>query len=122
MLVNLGVFALLASPFYLEASLPPSLATGLKWITIVLGLLWLAIQFFTLPLIMIADEKNLLAGFRDAVHLMTSAPGYALATAGTGLAIGIFSLILIAPLILGGAGLVAVLGNQAAIDRPKTDK
>jgi hypothetical protein len=118
MLLNLTFGGLVAAANILLT--PTEFLPGVvKWVTIVLVGLWLAIQFFTVPYLVLAEEKNLFSSLGDAVRTIYSAPTYALSTAGTGILVGILSLILVAPLIMGGAALVAVLGAQAAIDRPK---
>jgi hypothetical protein len=82
----------------------------------------MAIQFFSLPYCIVEEKKNIIICFRDAVQTIFQAPVYALVTAGAGIVAGVLSLILVAPLVMGGAALVAVLGSQAVIDRPKIIK
>ncbi len=122
MLVNLAFFGLVFSPSLIHLNLSVGFSVALKWVTIILVVLWMAIQFFSLPYCIVEEKKNIIICFRDAVQTIFQAPVYALVTAGAGIVAGVLSLILVAPLVMGGAALVAVLGSQAVIDRPKIIK
>jgi hypothetical protein len=78
------------------------------------------VQFYTLPYLIIQDRKNLWIGLRNGGLAVFSAPFYTLILAGAGLLLAGMSLVLVAPLVLGGPALAAVLANEAALQRLKT--
>jgi hypothetical protein len=86
------------------------------------GIFWLVVQFFALPYLIIQEQKNLLAAWKHGLLIALSAPIFTLFVAGLGLLVGLFSLILVAPLALGGPAFVAVLANEAVLERLKTYK
>jgi hypothetical protein len=93
--------------------------TVVHWIAFLAGILWLAGQFYALPRFILQDEKNLLQAEREGFALAFSMPLFTLAVYGLALAVGLCSLVLVAPLPMGGPALVTVLATQAAFEREK---
>jgi hypothetical protein len=93
--------------------------TAVHWIAFLAGIFWLSGQFYALPRFIFQDEKNLLLAERDGFALAFTQPLFTLAVYGLALAVGLVSLVLVAPLAMGGPALVAVLATQATFDRGK---
>jgi uncharacterized membrane protein YesL len=81
---------------------------------------WAAIQFYTLPILMIQDRKSLREAWRNSLLLTLASPLYLLVLfLFLGLS-GVFSLLLIFPTVLGYFTLLSILANQAVRDRLET--
>jgi hypothetical protein len=93
--------------------------TFVHWIAFLIGVLWLAGQFYALPRFILQDEKNLLLAEREGFALAFTQPLFTLAVYGLALVVGFINLFLIAPLAMGGPALVAVLATQAVFERGK---
>jgi hypothetical protein len=120
MVVNIIVGGVLwAISLFLRNTLPNSGQVS-GWGIGIAALLWWAVQFFALPYLIIQDRKNLWIGLRNGGLAAFSSPFYTLMTAGAGLILAGISLVLVAPLALGGPALVATLANEAALERLKT--
>ena len=93
---------------------------ALGWAALALGLVWLVVQVYTLPLFMGQDRKSIFLALGNGARAAFSAPLFTAVAAGFALAVEAVSLLLVAPLALGGPGLVAVLATRAAFERQKT--
>ena len=122
MLGNLlvGVIFWANASFY--ASFPGDVWRIARPVLIAVGVAWLVVQFYALPYLVIQERKNLLVAWKNGLLTALSAPIYTLVVAGLGLGAGLISLILVAPLALGGPAFVAVLANEAVLERLKTYK
>lgn len=100
----------------LETAWAP-LLQALFWI---LGALWLAVQFYALAYLMEQERKSLPLALRNGLFTLLAAPGYSLVLMGAALLVGAISLALVAPLILGGSGLLALIAAYAVRERIET--
>lgn len=116
MAANLAVGFILWANRFFYSSFPGNVWTIARPVLVLLGLAWIVIQYFALAYLMVQERKNLLIAWRSALGLVWRAPGYALAASGFGLLVGLISLVLVAPLAVGGPALVALVANQAVID------
>lgn len=120
MIVNLLIGAALWGGQTLAARLPSGLNASLKLIFFLIGLVAFTLQFLTPAYLMVQDRKNLALAWRNSWRLLTSAPLFTLGVSGSALLALVVSLILVAPLAVGGPALLALLANQAVIDHPDT--
>ena len=104
------------------ASFPAEVWRVARPVLVAVGVAWLVVQFYALPYLVIQERKNLLVAWKNGLLTALSAPVYTLVVAGLGLGVGLISLILVAPLALGGPAFVAVLANEAVLERLKTYK
>lgn len=84
---------------------------------LVLGVMWWVVQFYALPYFMEQEEKSLRLALRNGLFTALAAPGFTFLVVGMALIVVVLSLGLVAPLFLGGPGLVATLGSRAVRDR-----
>ena len=119
MLANLLAGGVVWAGFDLAARLGGAWAAA-RWIALALGLVWLSVQLYALPFFMAQDRKSILLAFRNGFRAASTAPLFTLLVLAPALAVGAVSLLLVAPLALGGPGLIAVLAAQAAFARTRT--
>jgi uncharacterized membrane protein YesL len=92
-------------------------ALGLQVFVLGLGLLWLSIQFYTLPYMMEQDQKQLRLALRNGLITTLAAPVYTLMLLSLSAVLVVLSFVLVFPLIMGAPGLIAALGNHAVLER-----
>lgn len=84
------------------------------------GLLWLAMQLYVWPFLMVQDDPRLRLALKNAAFLSLASPLYTLTLlAGAALAV-VFSLVTVAPLALFLTSFLALLGNRAVLERLRT--
>ncbi|HEY3345759.1 MAG TPA: hypothetical protein VGJ97_12565 [Anaerolineaceae bacterium] len=118
MLANLAVGAGLWGLAAAGSALGAGRAVG--WAVALIGLFWLGIQYYALPIFMLQERKRIWRAWGSAARVAFSAPLFTLITFGLALVLGLVSLILVAPLAMGGAGLIVVLAAQATFERLQT--
>ncbi len=87
---------------------------------LLLGLMWLGVQFYPLPYLMEQEEKSLRLALRNGLFTLLAAPGYTLVVVSGAVVIAALSIGVVAPLFLGGPCLIAVLGTHAVRERIET--
>ncbi len=117
MLANLFIgLALIASVDayrLIEANWAP-IARGL---TVAIGVAWVMIQFYAVPLLMVQEQKSLRLAWRNSLMMTLASPGYLLALFVFLALFGMVSALLVFPLILGFVSLLSLLASQAVSDR-----
>ena len=84
------------------------------------GLLWLAMQLYVWPFLLVQEDQRLRIAFKNAAFLALASPLYTLTLlAGAALAT-VLSLAAIAPLALFLISFLALLGNRAVLERLQT--
>lgn len=84
------------------------------------GLLWLAMQLYVWPFLMVQEDHRLRVALKNAAFLSLASPLYTLTLlAGAALAF-VLSLATIAPLALFLISFLALLGNRAVLERLQT--
>jgi uncharacterized membrane protein YesL len=117
MLVNVLAATIVVANYLFYSAMDVRWANFLKALFIILGLLWLVVQFYMLPYMMEQERKHLGIAFRNGLFTMLAAPGYTFVIVGLGAIILVVSTGMIFPLILGVPPLIAVIGNQAVVER-----
>lgn len=119
-LLNLAALLVLAVDLMFYGQVQAAWAGFLQGTFIVLGLLWLLVQFYALPLLMEQEQKSLKLALRNGLFVALSAPGYTLVVAFIAVLLLVFCAALIIPIFLGFPGLFAAIGNRAIIERLAT--
>jgi len=97
-----------------------SWAGFLQGFFIIIGLLWIGIQSFTIPFLMLQENKSILKALRNSVVVALTTPAYTLVIWLVYAVSVVLSVILLIPLFLGVQGLVAMIGCQAIHERVDT--
>ena len=120
MLINLLVAIIISFNYFYYASLETLWADYLQAFFIILGVIWLVIQFYALPYLMEQEKKHLGIALRNGLFTTLAAPGYTFVVAGVGVLVVTLSIVLIFPFFLGFPCLIILLGNRAVIERLAT--
>lgn len=104
--------------FYSQFSTP--LANSLRWVFLPLSLIWLIIQLYAVPFLLEQERKHLGIALRNGFYLMLAAPLFTLIVGGVGLGLLLFTLVLVAPLLLGLPALILLLSTYAVRERIAT--
>lgn len=120
MLGNLVVAAIIGVNIWFYLTLESAWALIVPLFFILLGILWLVVQFYTVPYFMEQERKNLLIAFRNGFFTTLAFPGYTIVVVGFAALIVLLSVVLVFPMVLGGPCLVILLGNIAVKERLKT--
>jgi hypothetical protein len=116
MLTNLLVFFIWVSNYLFYGGFEAAWAGIMQTVTIALGLLWLGVQYYALPFMILQDEKKLSVGWRNGLYMILASPLYTLVIWVVVLLI-LASHALLAPLFLGGPAVIAVIGSHAVAER-----
>jgi hypothetical protein len=116
-IINLLVMAIIVVNYLFYASFTTSWFDLLQGFFILLGLAWLAIQFYALPYLIVQERKHIGLAMRNALFTFLAAPGFSLVLGIVSLLLVFLCLFTVAPLFLGGPCLIVLLGNHAVMDR-----
>lgn len=116
-LANLLVLFLLWSNIVFYTNMDSVWVKGLPLVMIVLGLVWMTVQFYGLPFLMLQEQKSLIAAWRNAYVIAALNPGYTTVLMIFAVLVAVLSVVFVLPLFLGAVPLIAILGCQAVKDR-----
>jgi len=119
-LVNLAASILLFANFLFYGQIDAVWGGLLQGLFLGLSVLWLVVQFYTLPYLMEQEQQQLRLALRNGLLTVFASPGYTLVVVGVAALISMLSLLLVIPLFLGAPGLVALLGSRAVLERIET--
>lgn len=119
-LVNLAAMILLFVNLMFYGQVDAVWGVFLQGLFLGLSVLWLVVQFYTLPYLMEQDQQQLRLALRNGLLTVLASPGYTLVLVGVAALITVLSLLLVMPLFLGAPGLVALLGTRAVMERIET--
>lgn len=122
MFINLVVIALLGINFFFYTNFTSPWFDLLQGLFLLLELVWLVVQFYALPYLIVQERKNLGQALRNGLFTALAAPGYSVVLGGTALLMGLVCVFTVAPLFLGGPCLIVLLGNLAVLERLETFK
>jgi uncharacterized membrane protein YesL len=97
-----------------------SWAGVLLLVTLALALVWVAVQFYALPYLMEQEGKSLRTALRNGLFTVLASPLYTLVLLAVAALIVGLSIQLPVLLLLGGPPLLAILANQAVLERLAT--
>ena len=119
-IINLMIASIIVVNFYFYRYVRFNWALFVQAIFILLGILWLAVQFYTLPYLMEQEEKSLKTALRNGLFTILSAPGYSFVVIGFAAFLAGLSVATILPLALGTPLLIASIGSRSIRERLKT--
>ncbi len=117
MLVNVVVVFLVVVNFQFYGGFEQDLAAILQGVVGLIGILWIAVQFYALPYFMLQETKSLRMAWKNAFLTILASPFFSLVIYIAIILILIPCFITIVPLMLGVQGLIAVIGCTAVNDR-----
>jgi uncharacterized membrane protein YesL len=86
----------------------------------VVGLLWIAVQFYVWPFLVEQEQKQLRIALKNALFLTLANPLYTLLLLGVvGLAL-VLSLLTVLPIAVFATSFISLLGNRAVVERLRT--
>ena len=120
-LINLVVMVVLFVNlyFYGEIAAGP-LASAFLFFVSSLALLWVAMQFYIWPVLIVQRQKNIQVALKNALLLSLASPLYSLVLLVVGGIVISLSIILLVPLAVFTFSFLAMLGNHAVIERLTT--
>ena len=116
-LVNILVFVIIYSNIVFYTQSDWVWVKGIPLVMVVLGVVWIILQFYALPFMMYQEDKSLKMAWRNAYVILVLNPGYTAVVFGFTLIITVVSVIFMLPLFLGIIPLIGILGSQAVKDR-----
>jgi uncharacterized membrane protein YesL len=119
-LMNLAALVLFSVSFIFYGQVRSVWGLSLQMMVLVICLLWLSAQFYTLPFLLEQEQKRILLAVKNGLMTSLASPIYTLVIVVLTVLVSGVSLILVFPLILGVPGLVAVLSNRALLERLET--
>jgi len=120
MVLNLIVLALAPLNLNFYARLPSPWNGLIQGLLLLLTGLWFVVQLFTVPFLMEQEHKHLGIAMRNALYTVLAAPGFSIVLSIVALIIAALSVALVAPLLLGGPGFLALLACHAVNERLET--
>jgi uncharacterized membrane protein YesL len=117
MLVFMIVAIVIATNYTFYGGIDQDWATIIQGVMIVVGVLWITIQFYTLPFLMLQTEQSLRLAWKNAFLTAVASPLHTLVTLVISVLFIVPSLLFFIPLFLGAQGLVAVLGIMMVENR-----
>jgi hypothetical protein len=115
-LMALGLWA----NFHFYAQLGTAWSVWLQYLSVLVAIFWLVMQFYTLPYLMEQDRPRLGQAYKNAALTALASPFYTLVVAGLAALVMVVSIRLVVLLFLGGPCFVAVLGAHAVLERLTT--
>ena len=120
MLLNLLVAVVVVTNVWFYGQFDADWAAIARPFPLLLGLAWLVVQFYALPYLMEQKTESLRPALRNGLFTLLAAPGYTAVVAGLAALVAVLSVVLVAPLFVGGPCLIAALGNRAVRERLET--
>ena len=116
-LLNLVVLGMLWVSYVFYSQIAAAWGAALTGLTIGMAIIWLIVQFYTLPFFVEQDQQSLRLALRNGLFVALAAPGYTVVVVGFGAVLALASALLVGPLFLGGPCLLAILGHCAVNER-----
>ncbi|MDD2521603.1 MAG: hypothetical protein PHW11_02110 [Anaerolineaceae bacterium] len=111
--INLVVLLVLSTNIWFYYNSQLMSAPTLTIITIIMGVLWIIWQFFSLSCYFLQEEQTLKLAWKNGLVVILKQPFYALIISSVMLALLALSFTVYIPLVLGSIPLMAILGLKA---------
>jgi uncharacterized membrane protein YesL len=111
MLANVAAAVLIWSNLAFYGRMSATWASMVQGAFLTLGLVWLVVQFFTLPFLIEQEQKSVRVAWRNSLHAALVAPADTLRVIVVASLVAALSLALF-PVFLGSPGLIAALGSR----------
>ncbi len=117
MLANLLIVSVLIASIDAYRLIEAGWADFARGLTIAIGVGWVIVQFYAVPLLMVQEQKSLRLAWRNGLMMTLASPGYLSALFLFLALFGAVSALLVFPTILGYISLFSLLASQAVRDR-----
>lgn len=120
-LVNVAVLVVLFVNVYFYGQIAAGvLASAFLFFVSALLLLWITMQFYVWPVLMVQEQKNMRIAMKNALFLSLSSPLYNLVLLLVGGIVISLSIMMLVPLAVFTFSFLAMLGNHAVVERLAT--
>ncbi|MCI0710861.1 MAG: DUF624 domain-containing protein [Chloroflexi bacterium] len=120
-LVNIVVLVVLFVNVYFYGQIAAgALANTLLFFVSALGLLWVTMQFYIWPVLMVQEQKKMRIAMKNALFLSLASPLYNLVLLLVGGIVVSLSIMMLLPLAVFTFSFLAMLGNHAVVERLTT--
>jgi len=117
MLANLLIVSVLIASVDAYRLIEAGWADFARGLIIAIGVGWVIVQFYAVPLLMVQEQKSLRLAWRNGLMMTLASPGYLIALFLFLALFGAVSVLLVFPTILGYISLFSLLASQAVRDR-----
>ncbi len=115
-LANLLVLFVVFANYVFYGNLAGEIWRVLQVVSLCVGFLWVAVQFYALPYFVLVDKKSLPIAWKNALFTILASPIFSL-TLWAALTLLISLHLFIMPVFLAGPGLIVLLASLAVEDR-----
>lgn len=116
-LINVAAAVLVWSSLLFYGQIEAGWSVLVLTFVLMIALGWFIMQFYALPYLIEQEQKNLLIALRNSLFTGLASPLYTLIVVGFTVIIAAASIAIIAPVLLGGPCMVALLSNHAVRER-----
>jgi MFS family permease len=118
--INLVIAAIIIVNFFFYRTVRTDWALLVLTLFMLLGVLWLVVQFYALPYMMEQEEKSLKTAYRNGLFTILGAPGYTFVVVGFAALLAGLSIATILPIALAVPVLIASIGSRSVRERLET--
>ena len=118
--LNVVVVAVLIVNFSFYGAIESTLGSVLQIVIAIGGLLWIATQFYFWPFMLTQEQKQVRVALKNALFLTLADPLYTSVMLSTAALAAVISIILVLPVAIFTLSFIALLANQAVIERLTT--
>lgn len=115
-LANLLVAFLVYTNYIFYSRLENTTGAVLRYISLGMGFLWVAVQFYALPYYVLLEKKSLFVAWKNGLFTILAAPVFSLVIWAV-LIVLIYLHVTIMPIFFGGPGLIVLIVSMAVEDR-----
>jgi uncharacterized membrane protein YesL len=118
--LNVAVAVLTWTNFRFYSQLETDWAALPLSLSLMIAVVWILTQFYALPFLIEQDQKKLRVALRNGLFTALASPLFTFVVGGFAVLAAVISGMLVALLFLGGPALIALLGNNAVLERLET--
>lgn len=116
-LLNGIVLIVLAVNLMFYGAAEGTLSAVVLIVLIVVGLLWLAVQFYFWPFMLEQEQKSVRIALKNALFLTLAEPLYTAVMLSTTALVSVLSIVLVLPVAVATISFISLLANRAVIER-----
>jgi uncharacterized membrane protein YesL len=121
-LIVIGANLWFYTPSITPLQISDEFAAGIRGVWLAMGVLWLLLSQYLLPVLMEQEDLRLRTTLRNATALMIRSPGYSFVLLLLIVLVGILSSLLVAPWLVITPAFLSVLTNNAVLHLLKVDR
>jgi uncharacterized membrane protein YesL len=115
-LANIFVFFVVFANYVFYGNMENRISRILLVVSLLIGLLWVAVQFYALPYYVLIEQKSILKAWKNGLFTILASPLFSLML-WIVLAVVIYLHVAILPLFFGGPALIVIMSSMAVEDR-----